>query len=135
LMAGRFERVSSEFSLARINPVTGVNQSHSGIDLVSKDFGAPVLAWADGKVVDTVQSESGCGWEVWIQHRKGWDSRYCHLSGINVKPGQMVQAGQKIASVGSTGNSTGEHLHFEVRLQSQLLDPRRVFKAQSVQGG
>lgn len=89
---------------------------HKGIDLAAPK-GTPIYAVADGKVVaaDDGTWDNSYGLHVAIQHGSDY-TNYAHMSKINVKVGQSVKAGQKIGEVGSTGNSTGNHLHFEVHL-------------------
>lgn len=101
---------------------------HSGID-IAVDLNKDVLAWWDGTVEDTVERDTGgCGLEVFVISGR-WDYRYCHLSSINVKKGDKVKAGQVLAKSGTTGSSTGPHLHWEVRFAGNLIDPARVIKA------
>ncbi len=98
----------------RIHPITGQYRFHSGTDLGAPE-GTPVLAAVSGQVV-TADFLGGYGLTVVLQHQKGQDeSLYAHLSEIFVKPGDMVEQGNVIGRVGSTGNSTGPHLHFEWR--------------------
>jgi murein DD-endopeptidase MepM/ murein hydrolase activator NlpD len=89
-------------------------RGHDGIDLAA-DTGEPVYAAADGKVVSAGDDGGGYGNMVRIRHADGTSTIYGHLSRFGVKKGQQVKAGQRIGAVGSTGHSTGPHLHFEVR--------------------
>ena len=98
----------------RIHPITGDQRFHSGTDLGAPE-GTPVLATVSGQVV-TADFLGGYGLTVILQHEKGTqESLYAHLSQIFVKPGDQVEQGNVIGRVGSTGNSTGPHLHFEWR--------------------
>lgn len=98
----------------RIHPISGDQRFHSGTDLGAPE-GTPVLAAVAGQVV-TADVVGGYGLTVILQHEKGTqESLYAHLSQIFVKPGDMVEQGNVIGRVGSTGNSTGPHLHFEWR--------------------
>jgi murein DD-endopeptidase MepM/ murein hydrolase activator NlpD len=99
---------------------------HEGLDF-SAPSGTPIRA-ATGGVVRTVTLQSGYGNMVEIDHGEGLITRYAHAKVILVKEGELVTRGQMIARVGSTGLSTGPHLHFEVRRDDKALDPR-VFLA------
>lgn len=94
---------------------------HYGIDIAAKT-GTPIYAAADGKVVVSGW-RTGYGYMVRIDHNNGWESVYAHASKLHVRSGQHVTAGQQIAAVGQTGNSTGAHLHFELILQGKHMNP------------
>lgn len=111
----------------RSDPFTGAGAMHSGLDFPGP-IGSPIMASAPG-VVSYVGQKSGYGNVVEIDHGSGFLTRYAHLSGFDTKVGAKVLAGQKIARMGSTGRSTGSHLHFEVRLNGEALDPRRFLEA------
>lgn len=113
--------LSSSYGWRR-NPVTGRYAMHEGLDF-SAPSGTPILA-ASGGVVLVAKYQSGYGNSVEIDHGNGLITRYAHASRLLVKPGDVVERGQEIARVGSSGRSTGPHLHFEVRLAGQPLDPR-----------
>ncbi|EKQ70279.1 metalloendopeptidase-like membrane protein [Leptolyngbyaceae cyanobacterium JSC-12] len=101
---------------------------HSAID-IAVDTGKPVINWWKGKVEDVVTTDQGgCGLEVYVVSGR-WDHRYCHLSAVSVQKGQEVKAGDTLGLAGSTGNSSGPHLHFELRFNQSLVDPARVFRA------
>ncbi len=122
LMPGGF-RLSSGFGM-RTDPFTGMIGRHDGLDFTSA-IGAPILATADGVV-------SRSGWEdtygniVEITHAEGFLTRYAHISTRLVKEGQRVKRGDRIAEVGSTGRSTGPHLHYEVFHQGRVINPLQV---------
>ncbi|MDQ6721723.1 MAG: peptidoglycan DD-metalloendopeptidase family protein [Candidatus Dormibacteraeota bacterium] len=103
-------------------PYGGYAHFHTGIDLV-EPFGSPVFAADDGIVALVGVSSSGYGNYVVIAHSGGLDTLYGHLSTALVKVGQTVSQGQTIGLEGSTGNSTGAHLHFELRIKQQPIDP------------
>ncbi len=105
----------------RISPFTGLRQMHEGID-ISNRIGTPIMAPADG-LVTNIGREWGFGKILVISHGFGFITRYGHLSRINVKVGQKVKRGQKIAEMGSTGRSTGPHLHYEVRVNGVPVNP------------
>jgi murein DD-endopeptidase MepM/ murein hydrolase activator NlpD len=116
---------SSNFGV-RIDPFTGQRAFHDGIDFPAP-VGTPVFAAASGTVVFAgVQPEYGK--MVEIDHGNGLVSRYAHASKLLVKEGDLVVTGQRIANVGTTGRSTGPHLHFEVRLNGVAQNPARFFK-------
>jgi murein DD-endopeptidase MepM/ murein hydrolase activator NlpD len=104
-------------------PYGGYAHFHTGIDLV-EPFGSPVYAADDGVVALVGTSSSGYGNYVVIAHSGGLDTLYGHLSTALVKVGQLVTQGQVVGLEGSTGNSTGAHLHFELRINQRPVDPR-----------
>lgn len=97
---------------------------HSGIDIMG-DAGDPVVAAAAGVAIVALESEDGYGWRIEIDHGSGLTTLYAHLSAIGVRVGERVAQGQRIGAVGSTGISTGPHLHFEVRQNGLPVDPLR----------
>ncbi len=105
------------------DPFTGYKQMHRGID-IANHTGTPVIATADGKI-KVSSSQAGMGKYVTIDHGYGFQSRYGHLSSRNVKRGQKVKRGDIIGYMGSTGYSTGPHLHYEVIRNGKFLDPRK----------
>ncbi|HTC92991.1 MAG TPA: M23 family metallopeptidase [Terriglobales bacterium] len=117
----------------RIDPFNGEGAFHSGID-ISSSYGHPVIAPADG-VVTMAEEVGGYGRLVQITHTHGISTRYGHLSGFAVVPGQRVQRGDVIGYVGLTGRSTGPHLHYEVRINNTPVNPYKYLRttlAQSV---
>jgi len=94
---------------------------HLGIDIAAP-YGSPIVAAAPG-IVEEAQWKGGYGRMVQIRHPGGWRTLYAHAATLAVEPGQQVAAGQVIATVGSTGHSTGPHLHFEVHNRSEPVDP------------
>lgn len=111
----------------RKDPFTRKKAFHSGIDFPAAS-GTTVLAAGDA-VVAFVGKKSGYGNVVELEHRNGLITRYAHLSAFLVKEGQKVMTGSPIARVGSTGRSTGPHLHFEVRREDAPVDPSRYLAA------
>ncbi len=111
----------------RIDPITGRSALHTGLDFQA-DTGTPILAAAGGVVV-VQEYHAGYGNMVEIDHGKGLITRYAHASGVFVKKGDLVKRGQKIAAVGSTGRSTGPHLHFEVLADGTPQDPQKFLLA------
>ena len=105
----------------RPDPFTGQHDFHSGID-ISATLGTEVVATADGRVL-FCGPNGGYGNNVLIDHGRAVVTRYAHLSAFRVAPGQRVRRGDVIGSVGSTGRSTGPHLHYEVWAQDHARDP------------
>lgn len=95
---------------------------HRGIDIATS-YGAPVYAAGDGVVARAGWLFTGYGYSVLIRHGEGLETLYSHLKGPSVQVGQRVSRGQVIGAVGSTGRSTGPHVHFEVRRQGVVVDP------------
>lgn len=117
-------RISSKFGM-RKHPISGKMKMHSGID-ISAPAGTPIHASESGKVTFAGISgslTSGYGRLVKIAHADGYETRYAHQSQIQVMVGQQVIKGQQIGKVGTTGSSTGNHLHFEVRKNGTALNP------------
>lgn len=115
-----YGRFSSEFGY-RVHPISGHRKMHKGIDIAAKT-GTPIYAAASG-TVHFSGSQRGYGNVVEIDHGFGYLSRYAHASRLLVKEGETIRRGQLIALVGSTGASTGAHLHFEVEVDSMHVDP------------
>lgn len=114
-------RISSNFNLNRLNPVTGLISPHAGVDF-AVPIGTPVLAVGDGEVIVSKYSKIA-GNYVGIKHNYQCMTRYMHLKKVLVKPGQKVRQGQQIALSGNTGRSTGPHLHFEVWINHHPVNP------------
>jgi len=111
----------------RSDPFTGENGNHNAID-ISSAVGQPVRAPADGIVVKA-EWANGYGNVIYISHGYGYSTRYGHLSAYAAKPGQHVKRGDIIAYVGSTGRSTGPHLHYETRIDGDAVDPQKFLRA------
>lgn len=100
-----------------------VSDFHQGIDLISSKYGTDyIVAFADG-VVSYAGLNGGYGNVVYIDHGNGYQTRYAHQKYLNVKVGQTVKKGDILGYMGTTGNSTGNHVHFEVRLNGNTLNP------------
>lgn len=104
--------ITSRFG-TRVDPISGVVKTHGGTDIAAPE-GTPILAAADGTVVAATYNAGGYGFYVKIMHNGTYSTLYGHCSALLVSAGQTVKQGQMIAKVGSTGYSTGPHLHFEV---------------------
>jgi murein DD-endopeptidase MepM/ murein hydrolase activator NlpD len=100
---------------------------HTGLDFRAAS-GDPVRATANGKVV-TAGWMGGYGRMVEIDHGNGLSTRYGHMSEINVKAGERIKIGQVVGAVGSTGRSTGPHLHYETRIDGAPVDPQKFLRA------
>ncbi len=122
--SGRPTRDSSQTSSfgVRADPFTGRPTMHAGLDFRGR-YGEPIYAAAAGRV-SFVGERAGYGRLVEIDHGNGIASRYGHLSGADVTVGEQVARGQRIARMGSTGRSTGTHVHFEVRLHGTAVNPQ-----------
>jgi hypothetical protein len=106
----------------RIHPIYHVMKFHFGMDFTSPP-GTDVYATGDGVVEETESSKTGYGNKILINHGFGYKTIYGHLRGFNVKPGQKIHRGDIIGFVGSTGLSTGPHLHYEVELNNTKVNP------------
>lgn len=118
--APSFTRISDEYG-NRMHPTLGVNKFHNGIDLAAPN-GSPILAAYDGDVVAASYSSS-MGNYIMLDHGDDLYTIYMHASALYVSKGDTVSRGDKIAAVGSTGRSTGPHLHFSVRLNGSYVSP------------
>ena len=118
--------VTSGFGV-RIDPFLGRPAMHTGVDL-RDDYGAAVRATAAGRVV-TAEWTGGYGNMVEIDHGNGVATRYGHLSSIAVREGQTVEVGAVLGRIGATGRATGPHLHYEVRIDDDAVDPTRFLRA------
>ncbi|EGK10627.1 M23/M37 family peptidase [Desmospora sp. 8437] len=124
---GKSQRITSPYGY-RVHPVTGVYKLHTGIDTAG-NAGDPIYAAADGIVLES-QPASGYGWIIILDHGSGLTTLYAHMypHTVRVQKGDYVERGQRIASVGSNGYSTGPHNHFEVRKQGRLQNPLKYLK-------
>lgn len=116
-------RITSGFGM-RHHPILRFARFHAGIDFGAA-WGSPVVAAAEGQVVGAGWS-GGFGRQVRVAHGSGIVTTYSHMSGIAAAPGEMVRQGQVLGYVGSTGLSTGPHLHFEVLMNGRPVDPLQV---------
>jgi murein DD-endopeptidase MepM/ murein hydrolase activator NlpD len=121
--------VSSGFG-PRVDPFTGDSSFHDGLDIAAR-YGSPILAVADG-VVTFAGADAGYGNLVEVTHESGLVTRYAHASAILAKVGDRVRKGQEIARVGSTGRSTGPHVHFMVVKDGRPVDPVSYLKSERV---
>jgi murein DD-endopeptidase MepM/ murein hydrolase activator NlpD len=112
---------------ARLDPFLGRAAMHTGIDF-RDETGTSVRATAAG-TVESAGFSGGYGNMVEIDHGNGLSTRYGHLSAIGVVEGQRVEEGSILGRVGSTGRSTGPHLHYEIRIDGEAVDPSRMLRA------
>ena len=119
------QMVTSSFGYRR-DPFTGRAAMHKGLDFRGP-MGAPIYAAAKGRVT-FVGRKSGYGNVVEITHGNGMMTRYAHMSKFRSRVGQQVAAGDVIGAIGSTGRSTGPHLHFEVRINDRAVNPRPLLE-------
>jgi murein DD-endopeptidase MepM/ murein hydrolase activator NlpD len=121
-----FSRVTSGFAM-RFHPILQTWRKHNGVDYAAPT-GTPVRSVGEGSV-DFAGWQNGYGNVVQIKHSNDRSTVYAHLSRIDVKKGQRIEQGARIGAVGSTGWSTGPHLHFEFRVNGNHQDPLRIAKA------
>jgi murein DD-endopeptidase MepM/ murein hydrolase activator NlpD len=112
------------------NPFGGQYYIHKGIDLSTYRQGDPIVTTADGQVV-TIDWDQGFGNYIIIKHKHGFYTRYAHLLSVKVTTGQRVQQGEVIGYIGNTGLSTGPHLHYEVHIGSDVVDPYKYLNIRS----
>ena len=115
--------ISSSFGMRR-HPILGFLRRHAGLDFKAR-HGTPIVAVTDGYVASAGRA-GGCGIAVRVNHAGGLQTRYCHMSQMAVGAGQAVRRGQVIGYVGSTGLSTGAHLHYEMYRHGQAVNPQSV---------
>ena len=118
--------VTSKFGY-RYDPINGKWSGHDGVDLGAPK-NTPIVATRDGMVSFTGYQEDGAGYYIWINHGDGYKSIYMHMTRYIVKEGDYVEAGQVIGYVGSTGRSTGNHLHFGLKYEKTWVDPLKYIK-------
>jgi murein DD-endopeptidase MepM/ murein hydrolase activator NlpD len=116
------------------DPFSGQIYVHKGIDLSTYRQGDPVVATADGQIVTVDFDANGFGNYVIIRHKHGFYTRYGHLQSFKVRTGQRVQQGEVIGYIGNTGRSTGPHVHYEVHIGSDVVDPYKFLNIRSVAG-
>jgi murein DD-endopeptidase MepM/ murein hydrolase activator NlpD len=115
--------ITSNFGMRR-HPILGYMRMHAGMDFRAA-YGTPIVAVSDGRVTSAGRS-GGCGIAVRLEHGGGLSTRYCHMSRMAVAPGMAVRRGQVIGYVGSTGLSTGPHLHYEMYRGGRQVNPSSV---------
>jgi murein DD-endopeptidase MepM/ murein hydrolase activator NlpD len=124
-------KMSVEFTSGfgvRSDPFHAGAAMHPGIDLAGS-YGTPIYATADGTVLRSGWNSGGYGNLVEIDHGRGITTRYGHMSAVLVSPGQHITRGQQIGRMGSTGRSTGNHLHYEVRIDGKAVNPIPFMKS------
>lgn len=114
--------ITSDFG-GRPDPFTGTEDTHKGLDIAA-NTGDNIFSVCDGVVSEVGYDEYGYGKYIIIEHSKGFKTLYAHCNKIIAKEGESVKAGDVIAQVGSTGRSTGSHLHFEMRINDIAIDPK-----------
>ena len=122
-------RVTALFGPAE-NPFDHEWYLHKGLD-IAYGYGKPILAAANGKVIEQKNDPAGFGLYILVRHNYGFQTKYAHLQSAYVKAGDTVTQGQVIGTMGSSGLSTGPHLHFEVRIGTQVVDPERFLDVRS----
>jgi murein DD-endopeptidase MepM/ murein hydrolase activator NlpD len=119
------EKITWNFSKKAIHPFTKELTIHNGVDIAAPT-GTPVYAAAAG-IVKKAENLEGWGNLVILEHSDGFATAYAHMDAFKVKNGESVTRGQVIGSVGNTGQSTGPHLHYEVRKNGEYLDPAEYY--------
>ena len=122
-LKGGIGHISMPFG-QNINPFTGQWYIHKGMDFSTYRAGDPIIATANGQVV-TSAFDNGLGNYVIIKHKHGFYTRYGHMREVFVKKGQFIMQGDTIGLIGNTGKSTGPHLHYEVHIGSDVVDPAK----------
>ena len=117
----KFGRVTSRFSNRRLHPIRKIYRPHHGVDY-GAPVGSPVQATADGTVTQAGWN-GGAGRMIKLRHANGYETMYLHLSRINVRVGARVRTGEVIGAVGSSGESTGPHLDYRIRLRGSYINP------------
>jgi murein DD-endopeptidase MepM/ murein hydrolase activator NlpD len=117
------------------DPFTGQLYVHKGIDLSTYRQGDPIVATADGQIVTVAYDAAGFGNYVIIRHKHGLYTRYGHMLSFAVRMGQHVQQGEVIGYIGNTGRSTGPHLHYEVHIGSDIVDPYKFLNVRNIRSG
>jgi murein DD-endopeptidase MepM/ murein hydrolase activator NlpD len=123
-------RVTSRYGIRRDPKKRKKRRMHKGTDLGGRK-GTAVLATGPGTILFAGRGRGGVGICIVIRHPDGWVSRYFHLSGVDVKSGQAVKRGQKVGRIGSTGRSTGPHLHFQLERHGHHHNPEKVIGRRS----
>ena len=118
-------KITSEFG-KREDPFSGKTDSHSGMDIAAA-FGSSIFSAWPGEITETGFDEI-YGKYVVVEHSEGFFTKYCHLSKVCASEGDFASAGEKIGEAGSTGRSTGSHLHFEVEIGGRKIDPMECFE-------
>lgn len=129
------EEIPRIFAMPEFDPIPpidiwvvtqGFNEktSHFGVDMAAKDTDAPIMAVENGTVVKAGFSKE-TGNHIIIKHNNGYETKYFHCKQLLVKEGDMVKRGDIIAVVGTTGNSTGPHLHFELHIDGNAVNPTK----------
>ena len=124
-----YNTLSSLFG-SRIHPITGKANNHTGIDIPAP-AGTAILASKSGVVITSTRNRSYGNYVV-VGHSDGTSTLYAHMSSRSVSQGQTVKQGQVVGRVGTTGSSTGNHLHFEVRVNGSRVDPVNYFKSKTL---
>jgi murein DD-endopeptidase MepM/ murein hydrolase activator NlpD len=110
------------------DPFTGMPHMHTGIDISTYRQGDPIVATADGQIALIAYEPNGYGNYIVIRHQHGFYTRYGHMLSFRVEAGQQVKQGDVIGYVGNTGRSTGPHLHYEVHIGSDVVDPYKYLR-------
>jgi len=121
----------SQFFGENPDPFTGQLYIHRGVDISTFRYNDPIVATADGQVVTVDYDSNGFGNYVIIRHKHGFYTRYGHMQSFKVRTGQRVQQGEVIGYIGNTGRSTGPHVHYEVHIGSDVVDPYKFLNVRA----
>ena len=125
IKTGDINRISSWYG-KRVHPIIRRRRMHHGID-ISAEEGTYIVSTAKGNVYKVCRSRYGYGNRVIIQHEDGYQTLYAHMNNITVEEGDIVVRGSKLGTVGSTGLSTGNHLHYEIIRNNKSIDPLSLY--------
>src|SRR6056297_100540 len=128
-VSGGIARITNYFG-PEVHPFTRQWYLHKGLDIAYRR-GIDLVAAANGKVIERKYEPMGFGNYIVIRHAYGFATKYAHMDNVYVEEGDVVTQGQKIGTMGNTGMSTGPHLHFEVRIGAQVVDPERFLNVQA----
>lgn len=122
-LKGGIGHIAMDFG-QNVHPLTGKWYIHKGMDFSTRRAGDPIIATANGRVV-TAAYDPSFGFYIILQHKYGYYTRYAHMNSFAVKKGQTVSQGEVIGYIGNTGITTGAHLHYEVHIGSEVVDPAK----------
>jgi murein DD-endopeptidase MepM/ murein hydrolase activator NlpD len=128
-LKGARGNITNDFGFSR-NPFTGMAYVHKGID-IAWGYGTPIVATANGKVLKVDNDPLGLGLSLVLRHNYGFHTRYGHLDRVVVQKGQEIRRGQVIGYMGNSGLSTGPHLHYEVGIGTNVVDPKQFLSIRS----
>lgn len=126
-------RITNPFGFAE-NPFRAETYLHKGIDIATGTYGTPLIATANGKVVKAEHDPAGYGNHIMIRHKYGFYTLFGHMQSLILQKGQKVVQGQVIGYIGNSGLSTGPHVHYEVHIGTQVVDPEKYLHIKGMTG-